>query len=329
MNNILVFPSSDGEQYSGYIRSFLPAKVFNNKYKKTKMVCSLIFKDDDTSHTIVLNRQCTDRHTEIITNFLKHKKLIYSLDDNIFEIPKYNNASAFYDVYKQSNILKIIDMSKFLIVQNKYFKKYCSEKFDIPLQKIKVIENKISKDIWGDKKVDVPFDFKSKPTILYAGSQSYCEDFKFLLPIIKKTQDKYNWIVVGVSISNYVYDVNVHNLPWIKMLEYPAKLKELNPDIVVFPKINNVFNKSRSSARVFEASALNVPIICTKFDDGWKEPYASITRPLNTQVWENEIEKLISNKDYYNRIIRKQQLMLEKNWLEDYIPEYYKVLATK
>lgn len=112
---------------------------------------------------------------------------------------------------------------------------------------------------------------------------------------------------------------------WIHTPDYPKMLKEINPDVILFPKLDNSFNRCRSSSRVFEASALNVPIISTKFEDGWKEPYSKITRKLKVKIWEEAIDELVNDKLYYRTVVEEQKDMLEKNWLENYITNYFDI----
>lgn len=126
---------------------------------------------------------------------MEKKRIIYSCADNHFEIPQYNSAFYWFNNDRLQTSLDIINLADVLIVQNKTMQDYCIQKKHVDPKKIKIIENRISKLDWADKAIKRPYDFKSKPKILFTGSGSYCEDFKFLLPLIEKTHKNMNGIL--------------------------------------------------------------------------------------------------------------------------------------
>lgn len=336
MKHFLNFPGSDDTEYAGLIRSYWPSQLINEKNTDIKVDIALSFYpifngEIEKYYGVILNRQCTTEQILCVKEIKKlGKKIIYSLDDNLFEIPTYNKAFTYYDEEKQTNALAMILMADLVLVQSEHFKSFLINTFDITSDTIKVIENRIPKFIWNfNKTINLS---ETKPKILYTGSGSYLEDSKFLCPIIEQTSDDYTWIILGMGnkIVEHLTDskASFFNVPWVPVKEYPEKLKELQPDLMLFPKLNNEFNKSRSSGKVFEASVLQCPIICSEFDDGWKEPYGFIHKKLIIEDWITEIKKILSDKQYYSEIVKKQNEQMKNMWLENYIDEYMNILKT-
>jgi hypothetical protein len=178
----------------------------------------------------------------------------------------------------------------------------------------------------------------NKPRIFWSGSASHIGpggDLEFLLPMIEKTVDEYQWVFQGCmpeSLINYVKLGKIESIPWSPTYGLSnVQFYMARPDICLAPLKPSKFNECKSYLKYLECSALGAPCITTSFaEHGRKSPYediAEICLEPNADIWKSAIDHLIKTPDYFIETIKKQYITLNSiGWMEAKLDMWMKTL---
>ena len=245
-------------------------------------------------------------------------KMLYDIDDHLFDIPKTNYAYHYYEVNRPyiEEILKTVDG----ITVSTHFLKKIMEKYN---SNVEVVPNYLLKCLWGNLQDNSHHDgFR----ILYAGSFNHFAsenteekmggDFsKELIDFIKKTTKEITWVMVGgfpQELKTQISNKEIEYHPWQNILNYPQFLNSLQCDLAIAPLEINDFNRAKSDLKILEYSALGLPGIYTEI-----EPYQKAFCKVSNDNFVDKIQEVINSVDLQREIIRYDSKILESRWMED------------
>jgi hypothetical protein len=258
------------------VKDFHFAGYFNNMFTK-----DVSYYNHST--IIQFQRAATEKHLEYFElvrrkiKVLTRSALVYEIDDDLFNVPKWNFAADYYSQYRIF-IIEMLSKADGLVVSTQPLKDLYS-KFN---NNIHVIPNHLPRFVWGD--VDFHRNDTKKPRILYPCSSNHFSiksEIKggdigpTLLEYIRKTTSDYDWHFAGgmpQELNDLVKDGKITRHLWHSVYEYPRFLKSLKADIGIAPLEINEFNRSKSGIKSQEFSALGIPAVFTKID-----PYDTMT----------------------------------------------------
>jgi hypothetical protein len=149
------------------------------------------------------------------------------------------------------------------------------------------IPNYLPKFLWGNCGKRDKYNKGKKLRILWAGSASHIGkggDMEFILPLIQKTLNEFEWVFFGVCPFEIKNKVEFHN--WADFYAYPQALDKIDADIAICPISKNEFNYGKSDLKLLEYTALGLPSIFSSIDKG---PY-DIYKNKGLCVIENNID---------------------------------------
>lgn len=222
---------------------------------------------------VVLQRCCTKPQFEFIkTCRAMEQKLVYDLDDNIWQIPETNPAAAI--LHKHSDGFKVCIRSVDVVsVSTKTLKKVVERHVknmtnlhtgkEIP---IVVTENRL------DERLFVP-PVKSEQTIVgWAGSTSHIGDLRIIEDAIKTLAVEYPQVIFefrGLEPPEGLREVpNVRFKIWYSVAEYAARMPRWGWSIALAPVTDEDFNNSKSAIKILEAAYCKIPCLAS-----WVQPY--------------------------------------------------------
>lgn len=326
----------------GHIRTILPSLVLGSwRYKKIQF--DPIFLSDfipdpnfyKTKTFVKFQRSATKEQLNMFRWFKQNVKtpFIYEVDDLLFNIPKTNFASDYYEKNK-NYIEEMLSICNGITVSTGMLKKIYS-KYN---KNISVVRNRLSKALWGDIK---PYEYNSsyrKLRILYPGSQNHFSIDKeggdignSLIKYIKDTKkDKFEWIFMGGIPYELRNDKDITYIKWVDYINYPGFMKNFYTDLAIAPLEINEFNSCKSNLKMLEYVVCGFPAVYTDI-----EPYKNATITCKTE--ENMIEQIeILSKDpdlrykiwEKDKNIIKDHLFLEEN-RKSWINEHLKLFNTE
>jgi glycosyltransferase involved in cell wall biosynthesis len=237
-------------------------------------------------------------------------KIIYDLDDDLWRLPKANNAKRFFEKKETIDGLE-----------------NCAEWADAFTVSTPTLQ-KVVKRQWGHvrnvvtkKPIPVLLCENRVPLSLYclqegiskeheevvigwSGSNTHAGDLADLWQIVYNILESYSCVrfeVVGQPPPELIRrHPRTRIRPWCHIAEYPARQATWNWDIVLAPLEEHRFNKSKSGIRMQEAGALKRPCLATDIT-----PYAEFVEKGSkelkyllcntTRQWEKKLRELVEN----------------------------------
>lgn len=325
-------------QGCGTIRVIYPY-FFINHFRKKQLQCMSTYMMNYISDIewykpftfVQFQRSATEPHLKLIQHFKNTVQqrfpipIVYEIDDMLFNIPKWNYASLYYND-NEDVVKRIMEQCDGMVTSTAKLKEvyapYC--------KKISVVPNHLPKFIWGDRyPAHDYYDEGSKVKILWAGSQNHFAmkkivgeqnsggDFgKELMQFIRKTITDYEWHLMG-AIPEELLDIKskIHWHSWENVFEYPKAIKDIEPDICIAPLINNEFNSCKSNIKCLEYTAVGAVGVYSDVT-----PYKFMTlKAITDEEMIAHIEKLAGDVTYRAKIYKKDydrvrsQLYWEEN----------------
>jgi hypothetical protein len=337
---IINFPSD--KNGCGYHRTYIPFNYLNSKYNYNVTNLGEFLFDLNyisKSNYIRFQRQVTEAQKKVIFEYKKilartqsKCKLVYELDDIIHEIQPSNIvAYQFYTETKRNNLLYILKTVDTVTFSTHFLKDYYKDKYGI--ENSVVIPNFLPKFLYADKGLRNKYQKGKKPRILWAGSASHIGkggDLEFLIPLIKKTKDEFEWIFLG-TIPPELHGV-CQLVPWSDFYSYPHALDQIDADMAISPVADNTFNYGKSDLKLLEYSAVGLPAVYSSIGSAIG-PYDMIDGICAVQnredLWYSAIKEMATDSTKWDKFMKAGRTELNKRWLEDEqnIGMYRKVFA--
>jgi len=295
----------------------------------------------ETCDAVIFGRAAGDNILPMIEKLHgMDKKVIFDLDDNLFDISPFNQAYKNlgiipYDYAFNSGerITMWKDESKGFNIRNN--RNYIANLIDVlravdaitvttePLKDIYsnfnssvyVVPNAIDFSIWEDRFRRNRNPEDDEVRILCSQAANHLPHMMFLIPVLEKIQQKYSnvkLVFVGNSWkhikSNLDYS-RVMYTDWIEFEGYPYFLKSVNADISIAPIDDSSFDDCRSAIKYYEAAMLGIPLVATN-SGPYEREMTSETGVLvrNTEKeWIDGLSTLIEDKEL-RRILAKNAL---------------------
>ncbi len=306
-----------------------------------------------------LQRQCTPHQRDFIARLRKISeamkeqigkgfKIIYEIDDICFPkecIPNYNVCRDAFDNDEISEMLQeIIPMTDEMVVVSEtmadHYRKHLN--FD----RISVIPNYAPK-YWLDRgyneydRITNYRNHKKKPRILYAGSGTHfdvqnrtnqVDDFDHVVNFIGQdlaVHKKYEWVFLGglpLKLQQFIgKGVEFH--PWTAITEYPELIKKINPNIMIAPLADNIFNRAKANIKLTEGAAFGIPVVaqnldCYNKDGEWKWLFN------DAREMKSHIDQIMASERTYKDAMQFSREYAEKYWMKDHMDEWLLIYET-
>lgn len=296
-----------------YYRVHLPMSFITKNHPEYGAIVTDRITTDQAGHydIAILQRQ---HYTPVYDKILKIQaagcKVIYEVDDDLFNIPAWNSAHA--ELGKKSTqdgIKRTMSISNALFVSTeelaKVYKNYC--------EKIYVLPNSIAFEGF----------FKSprnsaKQVVCWQGSSTHTNDLKIIQPAIERIiGEGYCMKMMGDTLPG------AYAVPPVEFKSFYQMFSQLDGDVGLAPIIPHMFNRSKSNLKFLEYASQGIACVASDFG-----PYASTivdgeTGLLvsNNKEWYDKIKYLLDNDEERNKIINnaynfvKENCTYEKNYL--------------
>lgn len=235
----------------------------------------------------VVQRCCTDRQFEFIKQASTlEMKVIYDLDDDVFDIPEYNPAAKVLHSYREGfkACMRSVDV---ICVSTKVLadavKKNVKHMTNLRTGKeipIIVAENRIEERMFAEPVV-------SEDLIVgWGGSSSHGGDLELIEDAVRELateNPKVTFEFRGCDIPESMKGLeNIVHRYWLPVAEYPARMPRWGWGIALAPVQDLDFNYAKSNIKMQEAAWCHVPCLAS-----WTKPYDEFTH------WDKELRWLL------------------------------------
>ena len=334
------FPYLEKQGIEFRIRPFIPSDFYKILYKKGYKVKKAIFFIVSLFNRLIdlfrmppydiifIHRECSPLGPPVFEWIISKMKkpIIYDFDDAIF-LKNVSFPSRFLSLFKYpSKVGKIIKMSNYIIVSNKYLQNY-SKKFN---SRVSVIPTPIDteKFIFGGSG-NVAVD-RNNMVVGWIGSATTAGYLKTLYPVFSKLAKKYSYRlkVVGVGTEIDIPGVDVENKEWRLESEY-EDYRSL--DIGVYPLPDDEWAKGKAGFKAIYYMAAGIPCVASPvgmnkeiIEDGVNGFLAN-----SEEEWIEKLSLLIENPELRERIgLAGRKTVEERYSVEVNAPKYLEVLRS-
>jgi glycosyltransferase involved in cell wall biosynthesis len=278
---------------------------------------------------IRFQRQVTEAQKAIFTeykNLIKkynfQTKLTYDIDDLVHEIEDCNIlAYQYYTQTRKDNLIELFKLSDMVTFSTQFLKDYYEERHGI--KHSHVIPNFLPKFLWGNcgKRDKYNKSKSGKLRILWTGSASHIArggDMEFLLPVIEKTLNEFEWVFLGTCPPSLLGRVEFHD--WEEFYTYPAHLDAVDADVGIVPVKDHIFNYAKSDLKLLEYSAVGLPSICSSIGNGMG-PYDLVKDSFvienKADLWYQALKNFEKDQDLRKKYLEVGRNELNRRWLEN------------
>lgn len=219
-------------------------------------------------------------------------KIVYEVDDNLFDVPKWNPAHKFF---AQKDIIESIELfvqsSDAVFVTQEWLK----DVFGKHNNNIYILPNSVDFKVMSD-----PPNNSRLPVICWQGSNTHDKD----LALIKKALTQ---LVKEDDCFVKLWSMDVpgaYKVPLVKFESFFPMFAQMDIDIGLAPLSPHKFNRSKSNLKFLEYSALKIPTVASDFG-----PYKDTIEDGETGFlvgnvadWYDTVRYLLDNVDERKRI---------------------------
>lgn len=242
-------------------------------------------------------------------------KIIYDLDDNMWNIPKYNPA---YSLFKDTTGFKKCAIeSSIVTVSTEPLKRAAEQNIDFKGLEVVVVPNAI------DTKLFHPLPKKDKDyvTVAWAGTATHSQDLLQVsrqLPTLLQSEPSMHLSVTGMKIEEFQDHPRYTQIDYVSVAEYPSRLASWGFDIMLAPLEDNPFNRCKSNIKMLEATALGVPILVSMvrpyIDFCAKDEELSYCLCKNPRQWSDKIRELIHEPEKREYLVQRMRKVMNEHF---------------
>lgn len=262
------------------------------------------------------------------------KKFIWSLDDNLWRIPRWNQASEYYDEAALDMLDWTRDQADHIIVSTARLAQVVNRP-----DKTTVLPNLIDLSQWqpcGHNSGDQRYDQKNKIHVVWAGSVHHVKDIERVAPAIERLAQEYHDKVfflffgdlpesmaetVRVKHSHLLLNVPAERFKGsvglvrpVPTPEFPTTLRILQPDIALAPLCNHKFNYSKSNLKWLEYSMCGAATIASNVPPYQGIEYGVDGLLVEDDEWYGAIKYLIDNETVRKEMGTRAKNKVKQDW---------------
>lgn len=221
----------------------------------------------------VVQRCCTQPQFEFLkTARALGLRIIYDLDDNVWDLPEYNPAHKMFMAYRSGFNACISGVDLITVSTHhlrKEVKRHCRNIKNIFTGKdipIVICENKIDERFFAEP------SYNERLTVGWQGSSSHIGDLVLMEEAMRKIAAQHpdvDFEFRGCDPPPSLRMMkNVTHKMWMPVAEYSARMPKFGWHIATAPLTDHPFNESKSCIKMVEAGYCRIPCLAS-----WVKPY--------------------------------------------------------
>ena|ERR1700761_1328655 len=254
-------------------------------------------------------------------------KIIYDLDDNVWNMPNANPAKAFF---KQPGAIEGLrhcsEWADAITVSTRELKREVERHMDYRINKhtkkhIPVIHIDNAVDLRIFHAPLIPRD-EDKVVIGWGGSNTHLGDVADVWRLLPRLLEKYPNVFLEFAGQDPPQEIRNHERvtirPWCHISEYANRLATWKWDIMLAPLEEHKFNESKSCIKMIEAGCIEA--VCLAQDIAPYQYFASKSKGLEWCLcyidshWEKKLSKLIEDKSFRQDMGKQMRQNVEDNF---------------
>ena len=275
-----------------------------------------------SSHDIaVVQRCCTQQQFNFVSVCRQLDiKLIYDLDDDVWDLPPYNPAHAIFNQMRDgfNQCIRMVDV---VSVSTKALAKAVRK--NVPDLRNAVTGKPIPVIVaenWIDPRLCAPAVKSDRTIVGWAGSSSHIGDLLLVADAVNELSLQHPEVLFqfrGCDIPNAIHrDENVVHEYWSSVAEYCVRFPRWGWHIALAPVTDHPFNNSKSCLKAIEAGYLGIPCLMSHVEPYWR--FADHDKELKwllcatQQQWERKLSVLLADEPYRLHLGTRMRAVVDK-----------------
>jgi len=292
---------------SGYYRMQLPFIALAEAGHQAQLSSHWLSAQSNEFPVIVGQR--VDSTLSMWRRLMPGRKLIYEIDDDVFNVDPLNAAKAQHTPELLDQIEQAILVSSALTVSTECLAEAMRPYVDG--RPVHVLPNCIDA-----KLLDVQRPQRDRLVVGWTGGDSHLRDWQMIAPALKNLDAEIH--VIGKNYAEE-FDLSARWTPWsYSIFDY---YRSIDFDVGIAPLAETEFNRSKSHLKALEYAALGIPVIASNI-----EPYSNFVihgetgfLAKSSHEWVECIAALISDGTLRKRMggtakERAAEFTIQKNW---------------
>ena len=189
-------------------------------------------------------------------------KLIWDLDDELWNVPGHNHAFHSTDHHMLETLNFYLDIASHVITSTENLARSLCDKYKYPAKKVTVLENLVQQ---ASYKLKIDNELNVEPTkIIWSGGDSHKKDVQIIMSLHDHfLYDKNVILIMFGYIPEEFYQLSEDKLvfvPWCNRKYYESILSVLAPHVALVPLEDTQFNRCKSAIKYYEMALAGVPI---------------------------------------------------------------------
>lgn len=260
----------------------------------------------------VVQRQMTKQNLAALIELKKHgKKIVYDLDDHLWNIPHWNPMRKFFKAHAFADgMMPCISRCDVMTVSTPVLKRVVEGKLTKPMPVV-VVENAIDLNLFAPQRRKMNRDVI---VVGWAGSPTHSADIEEAMIALANVMQKDHRVHAEIMCteipralsSRHSLADRVRLVPVVPVWEYPSWFMNRQWDIGLAPLIEHEFNRAKSNIKLLEVSALRIPCIASDIDTYRdfcaRVPELESLLCRTRRDWVSRITELVEDKEKRQRL---------------------------
>ncbi len=241
-------------------------------------------------------------------------RVVLDLDDLLWDFPPGhpNNIPKAH----RENLLRAVCEVSLVTVSTPYLAERLHEKAPGHAP-IEVLENRAPAEMLAETPFKRPTHRRLR--VLYTGSTTHGADVALIAKAVKATANRMDWVFFKRPPKG-VAQRDVTCLPQVAFEKFPARVREIAPQVIVAPLVGHPFNRAKSPLKLFEAAYAGAACISSDLEPYGENPGPKLSPDSEAWVaallrYEGDEAMRLRDAGRLLKLVRKQWVLEDRGYL--------------
>ncbi len=234
-------------------------------------------------------------------------RVVLDLDDLLWDFPP-GHPHILAKAHRE-NLLRAVCEVSLVTVSTPYLAERLRERAPGHAP-IEVIENRAPAEMLAED--PVRRESASRLKVLYTGSTTHGADAALIAKVVKATADKIDWVFFKRPPKG-VAQRTVTCVTQVDFEVFPARVREIAPQVVVAPLVDHPFNRAKSPLKLFEAAYAGAACIASDLEPYTDNPGPRL--PSDPDAWVEAIRRYDGDEAMRLRDAGRLLKLVRKQWV--------------
>lgn len=299
-------------------RITLPLRHLSRDFPQHQFRLAINCYPGDWSWFYLSGRCSPEALPQIAAQKAKGTRFVWGIDDDVLHVPEWNRYRPQTE-YEHNLYYLIRDCADLIVTSTPHL----ASVVDRPTKTV-VAPNLADLTPYADPATPAEVEPGKPLRVLWSGSDTHVQDCDLVVDAVKHCLKRFGkgveFYFFGYCPPDLLRDClgnGVYYHDWVDLPLYCSTLARIRPHVVLAPMVDDLFNRSKSPIRIFEAWSLSAAVVSS-----WAGEYKLIRNGVDGEYatdsaeWCEKLDLLLTNHEYRNRLAcaGRERVEREYNW---------------